>query len=107
MSSPTQTVRPPDACETMADVRAGIDALDRELVVLLAQRQLYIDAAGRIKPTRDTVRDEARIAQVLENVRAHARAAGLDWSIAEPVWRTLMERSIAHEFDVFDQRAKR
>ena len=35
----------------MAEVRQGVDALDRLLVALLAERQGYMDAAARIKPT--------------------------------------------------------
>ena len=93
----------PEACETMTDVRAGVDGIDRALVRLLAMRQLYMDAAARIKPQRAAVRDEARIEQVLCNVKARAEAAGLSWAIAEPVWRALIERCIAHEFEAFDR----
>jgi isochorismate pyruvate lyase len=93
----------PERCQTMADVRAGVDEIDRLLVALIARRQGYMNAAARIKPHRAAVRDEARIQQVLDNVRAAAAPAGLSWAIAEPVWRTLMEQCIAHEFMVYDQ----
>jgi isochorismate pyruvate lyase len=86
----------------MRDVRAGVDAIDREVVALLARRQGYMDAAARIKPRRDAVRDEARIAEVLAHVHARCAREGLSWAIAEPVWRTLIERCIAHEFEAFD-----
>ncbi|MBL8531521.1 MAG: chorismate mutase [Hyphomonadaceae bacterium] len=92
----------PPACATMLDVRAGVDEIDRMLVTLIARRQGYMDAAARIKPSRSVVRDEARIQQVLSNVRAEAERHGLAWSIAEPVWREMMERCIAYEFDVWD-----
>jgi isochorismate pyruvate lyase len=92
-----------DACVTMADVRAGIDALDRELVGLLARRQGYIEAAARIKPQRSAVYDAARIEAVIANVRAAAAGAGLSPAIAEPVWRLLIERCIAHETETFDR----
>jgi isochorismate pyruvate lyase len=35
-------------------------------------------------------------------VKAEAEKHGLSWSIAEPVWREMMERCIAYEFDVWD-----
>lgn len=91
------------ACETMAEVREGVDALDRELVALLARRFAYMDAAARIKPTRDAVRDEARKAQVIANAAAAAAAAGLPAGLAESLWETLVEASIAHEFGVWDR----
>ncbi|MEM9749371.1 MAG: chorismate mutase [Pseudomonadota bacterium] len=89
-------------CETMADVRAEIDRLDRALVAMLAERQTYIEAAGRIKADRGTVRDPARIEDVVTKVLAEARAQGLSPAIAEPVWRSLIEQCIAHEFEIWD-----
>lgn len=99
----TDTVRRPAECQTMAEVRAGVDALDRQLVALLTDRQGYMDAAARIKQDRGAVRDEARIEDVVAKVRAAARATGLSEAIAEPVWRTLIERCIAYEFEVWDR----
>ena len=93
----------PVDCRSMAEVRQGVDALDRALVTLLAERQRYMDAAARIKPSRDVVHDDARIEDVVAKVLASAEAAGLSPQIAEPVWRTLIDRCIAHEFSVWDR----
>jgi isochorismate pyruvate lyase len=96
----------PADCETMLDVRKGVDALDRALVLLLAERQRYMDAAARIKTDRATVLDTARIEDVIAKVKAAAREAGLSEEIAEPVWRQLVDRCIAYEFGVWDQLRK-
>ncbi len=93
----------PEICQTMVEVRVGVDSLDRALVALLAERQRYMDAAARIKGDRGVVRDVARIEDVVAKVRAHAREAGLSEAIAEPVWRTLVDRCIAYEFGVWDR----
>jgi len=92
----------PADCATMAEVRQGVDALDRLLVDVRAERQRYMDAAARIKPHRHAVRDEARVEEVVAKVKAAARDAGLSDAIAEPVWRTLIERCIAYETDAWD-----
>jgi isochorismate pyruvate lyase len=92
----------PADCSTMIEVRAGVDAVDAELVRLLTRRFGYMDAAARIKGSRDSVRDEARKAEVLANVRAHAAAAGLPVERIAAVWDMLVEQSIAHEFDQWD-----
>ncbi|MBN9558224.1 MAG: chorismate mutase [Alphaproteobacteria bacterium] len=97
---------PAAECRTMVQVRAAIDRIDRALVALLAERQGYIEAAARIKTDRDRVHDDARIEDVVARVIAEGRAAGLSPEIAEPVWRELIARSIAHEFRVFDARRK-
>ncbi|MBD7940891.1 MULTISPECIES: chorismate mutase [Brevundimonas] len=93
----------PEDCVTMVDVRQGVDALDRALVTLLAERQRYMDAAARIKPNRDAVFDQARIDDVVAKVLKAAEPAGLSPDIAEPVWRLLIDRCIAHEFGTWDQ----
>lgn len=100
--SPRYSAPDPDACADMKDVRAGVDEIDRMLVALIARRQGYMEAAARIKPSREVVRDEARINEVLSKVRAEAEQRGLSWGIAEPVWREMMERCIAYEFVVWD-----
>jgi isochorismate pyruvate lyase len=98
----TNPVRAAAECRTMADIRSGIDRLDRALVALLAERQAYIERAAKIKTARSAVRDQARINDVIAKVLAAAGAAGLSPVIAEPVWRILVDRCIAHEFAAFD-----
>lgn len=93
----------PEACTSMAEVRQGVDALDRALVTLLAERQRYMDAAARIKPSRDVVHDQGRIDDVVAKVLASAEGAGLSPDIAEPVWRLLIDRCIAHELATWDR----
>jgi isochorismate pyruvate lyase len=93
----------PEACETMTDVRAGVDDVDRQLVALLVRRFGYMDAAARIKPDRATVRDEARKAEVLDNVAHEAAAAGLSPARLRAVWDELIEQSIAYEAAEWDR----
>ena len=93
----------PVTCTTMTEVRAGVDALDRALVAILAERVRYMDAAARIKPDRDAVHDQARIEDVVAKVLAAAERESLPAAVAEPVWRLLIDRCIAHEFEVYDR----
>ncbi len=87
----------------MAQVREGVDAIDRDLVALIARRFSYMDAAARIKTDRQSVRDEMRKAQVLDNIVREAVAAGLDPERLHAVWDVLVEQSIAYEFVQWDQ----
>ena len=102
-SQPIDPRPAPEACTDMTQVRIGVDALDRALVALLAERQRYMDAAARIKPSRDVVHDDARIEDVIAKVLAEAERKGLSPAIAEPVWRTLVAQCIAHEFGAWDR----
>jgi isochorismate pyruvate lyase len=92
----------PLACRSMAEVRQGVDCLDGQIVALIGERFRYMDAAARIKPDREAVRDEARKADVLAKVRAHAARHNVpDAAIAE-LYEGLIEASIAYEFERFD-----
>jgi isochorismate pyruvate lyase len=97
-------IKAPENCGSMAELRVAIDALDRELVLLLARRQAYIERAAILKQERGAVRDDARVEQVIARVLAEAKAAGLSETIAEPVWRTLIEQSIRHELAAFENK---
>ncbi|MDM7955007.1 chorismate mutase [Blastomonas sp.] len=94
MSEPIKT---PDDCATMIDVRAGVDALDRELIALLETRFGYMRAAARIKPERAMVRDEARKAQVIAQAKTAAFEAGVPVGLVADFWERLVEASIAYE----------
>jgi isochorismate pyruvate lyase len=98
-------LKPPGDCASMAELRVVIDALDARLVTLLALRQTYIERAAVLKTGRDQVRDPERIEDVVAKVVAAGKKAGLSPDIAETVWRTLIEASIAHEFAAFDEKA--
>jgi len=92
-----------ETAETMADVRYEVDRIDRLLVELLVERQSFMDAAARIKGERKSVLDRPRIEDVVTKVTTEAKAQGLSAAIAEPVWRTLIDRCIAYEFESFDR----
>ena len=99
-------IRLPDDCETMSDVRAGVDRTDRELMELLDRRFGYMRAAARIKPTRDAVRDEDRKAAVIANAVADAGARNLPAKELEAIWDRLVEASIAYEMTIWDDLRK-
>ena len=90
-------------CDTMTDVRAAIDAVDRDIVPLLLERLRYIERAGVIKQNRDTVHDDARIEDVVSKVRACAREHGGSADYVEDIYRYLIGWSIDHEFTVWDR----
>ena len=93
----------PEQCQTMTEVRAGIDEIDRRMVELVARRFRFMDAAARIKPDRGAVRDEDRKAEVLAKVDRAAADAGVDRALMARIYEELIERSIAYEFVEFDR----
>lgn len=99
----TDDILLPDDCTAMTQVRAGVDATDRDLMALLDRRFGYMRAAARIKTDRGVVRDEARKAQVIANARADAEARNLPAQEIADIWERLVESSIAYELAEWDR----
>ena len=82
----------------MAELRSAIDALDRTLVSMLAERAAYIDRAAELKSQNGLpARIGARVEEVVENARKSAEESGMDPDITEAIWRQLIDWSIARE----------
>ena len=90
-------------CESMREVRQHIDALDDVLVPLLVERSGYMLQAARIKQHAEDVRDEARIQDIVDRVRAGAEAEGGSPDVLERIYRDMMEAFIAYEAQAFEK----
>lgn len=84
--------------EGLADLRAVIDRIDRDIVALLAERVRCLDRVIAVK-ARDNLPAAIpeRIEGVVANVRGEAEAAGISPDLAEVLWRRLIDWSIAYE----------
>ncbi|WP_433685223.1 chorismate mutase [Nocardia sp. CA-119907] len=93
------------APESLAEVRARIDAVDAELIRFLAQRQSLVRSAAAFKTDEHAVRAPDRVAQVVALARERATAAGLAPAVAESVWRAMIDAFI--ELELTEQAALR
>ncbi len=84
-------------CETMADVRRHIDALDDRIVALLAERSGYVAQAARIKQSASQIFDGPRIEFIIERVRVQAREAGAPEAVMEATYRAMIDAFIEFE----------
>ena len=84
-------------CDTMAEVRQHIDALDDRIVALLAERSGYVAQAARIKQRADQVYDQARIDFIVDRVKAMARAQGAPEAVMEATYRAMIAAFIEFE----------
>jgi isochorismate pyruvate lyase len=84
---------------SLADVRARIDAVDADLVRLLADRESLVRAAAAFKSDADAVRAPDRVERVIAAVRDRASAAGLSPTVAEAVWRAMIAAFTDLELD--------
>ncbi len=90
---------------SLAEIRAEIDALDMQLVALLAQRLAAVAQVPAFKSGAHEARVEGRVQQVIDNVRTQAHNAGFDADAAERIWRNMIEECIAFEHNIMSKKA--
>lgn len=101
------TLKKPSEITNMSDLREQIDALDGELIRLLALRQSHVDRAAEIKPDAGLpARIDDRVEAVVEKVRAHAEVEGFEPDTAAAMWRLMIEAMIAREERAMSKRTK-
>jgi len=87
----------------LESVRADIDAIDRQIVTLIAERQGRVEAAGRLKSDRAAVRAPSRVESVIEKVRGLAEEAGADPTVVEQTYRSMIAAFIELELAVHER----
>ena len=90
-------------CDTMADVRRHIDALDDRIVALLAERSGYVAQAARIKQNASQIHDGPRIEFIIARVRAQAASAGAPEAVMEATYRAMIAAFIDFEQGEFSR----
>jgi isochorismate pyruvate lyase len=91
------SVRPPQSCESMEQVRAEIDRLDAALLDLVAERFGYVERAWQLKTRPEEATVPWRIQQVIDRVRARATERGIPPELAEAMWRQMIGWFIQYE----------
>lgn len=84
-------------CANLAEVRANIDALDRKIVVLLAERGRFVKDAARFKRDAFQVSAPQRQQEVLDKVKALAEKEGAYPEVVEACFRAMIAGFIARE----------
>jgi isochorismate pyruvate lyase len=77
-------------CNSLEEVRANIDRLDRQIVTLLAERGAYVQQAAHFKKTTDDVKAPRRVEQVIAKVTALAGELGANPIVTEQVYRSMI-----------------
>ncbi len=72
------------------NVRAEIDRVDRQLVQEIAEREIWVRAAGKLKAMAPAVRDPDRVEQVVDRVRGIAADLGADCDVVERTYRSMI-----------------
>jgi isochorismate pyruvate lyase len=74
-----------------------MDAIDREIVALIARRVEFVRAAAKFKTSAETVAAPDRVQAVLNTRRAWAETAGLNGDVIERLYRNLVAYCVSEE----------
>jgi isochorismate pyruvate lyase len=97
MSQPEATPAPPGLCETLDEIREGMDAIDHKIIDLIAERVGYVRAAAKFKTSVTAVAAPERVQAVLNTRRQWAEDAGLSGPVIEALYRDLVAYCISEE----------
>lgn len=89
-----------DTSTSLQDVRNHIDRLDRQIISLIAERQSWVVAAGKLKRDEAGVHAPARVEQVISKVRGIATQEGASPDVVEQAYRALIAGFIELELEV-------
>lgn len=98
-------MKSPDECASLADVRAAIDDLDREMISLLGRRAQYVHAAARFKTDAASVRAADRVQAMLAQRRLWAMEEELDPDVIAQLFTLLVEYFIKREQTIVEARS--
>ncbi len=74
----------------LQEVRGEIDRVDRQLVHGIAEREIWVRAAGKLKAMAPAIHDPDRVEQVLTGVRSIAGELGADPDVVERTYRSMI-----------------
>jgi isochorismate pyruvate lyase len=78
----------PKNCKNLAEIRREIDATDREIIKLIAERLAYAKASSVFKKT---VRDEVRIKKVISSRKKWAQKRGVNPKVIAAIYLLLID----------------
>lgn len=89
--------KPAAACESLDEVRAQIDRIDRRMVALLAERSAYVLRAASFKKSHADVPAPQRAEEVVRKVKGLAAELGAHPTVVERVYREMIAAFIEAE----------
>ena len=88
-------------CNTLDEARIEIDAVDKEIVELIAKRNEYIKQIAHFKTSIEEVKAEDRISDVISAVRQQAIALDLSPNLINDLYVRMIDGMVESEISEF------
>ncbi len=91
-----------EKCTTLEDAREKIDAVDEEIVKLIARRNEYIKQIAHFKTSVEEVKAEDRISDVISRAREQAISLGLSPNLVNDLFVRMIDAMVESEIAEFN-----
>ena len=88
-------------CSSLEELRTQIDALDDQIVDMIAERNRYVRQAAKFKNSVDEIKADERIDAVINRVRHRALTAGLSPNMITELYRMMIDEMVEAEIAEF------
>jgi len=88
-------------CNTLDEARIEIDAVDKEIVELIAKRNEYIKQIAHFKTSIEEVKAEDRIGDVISKVRQQAIGLDLSPNLINDLYIRMIDGMVESEISEF------
>ena len=83
----------PGACRNLTDIRAAVNAIDRDLVRLLVKRQKYALAALPFKHDRKSIGDPRHRSELFAQRKVWAKPGKLNPRMVQKIFQAIVDES--------------
>jgi isochorismate pyruvate lyase len=87
----------PEDCESLDEIRAQIDSIDRSIIEAIGRRKAYVLAVVKFKKSLDEVPAPERVSSMLQTRREWAKEVGVNPDVIEKLYRDLVDHFIVEQ----------
>lgn len=92
----------PKSCQSIEEIRAGINQIDYQIMQLFADRYSYVKEIVKFKTDESSVIAEDRQKEVIRQRREWAEELGLNPDLFEEMYWTLMRFNVRKELEILN-----
>jgi len=96
-------MKKPEECKNIEDIRAEIDFIDSNIVELISQRAEYVYNAAKFKKDIVAVRDEKRIAAVIDSKIKLAQKFGISPDLIRDIYEKMINFFVNEEIKRWEE----
>ncbi len=90
------------ACKSLEEVRNNIDRIDKEIIMLIAERGNFVKQASKFKKDSQDVTAPQRVEAVIQKVRQLSEEYGANPDMVEKLYRDMIANFVRIEMNEFN-----